>query len=222
MDRPGHHFGEIPGAPFGTTWKNRKECFDAGVHRQMEPGIHGIQEEGAFSIVVSGQYKDDKDDGDTISYTGSGGHEQYSDGTREQVRDQQWSDPGNEALRQSYLTGKPVRVIRGFELDSEFAPWEGFRYDGLYICKRARKEKNRDGYYDICRYIMERIPGQPPLYRRSTTFGIYRPLPGSEAVQPPVPAPASAPVTGRQRLMQQIQESLDTDLRAMGMSSRPL
>jgi E3 ubiquitin-protein ligase UHRF1 len=32
-------------------------------------------------------------------------------------------------------TGKPVRVIRGHELESKFAPWEGFRYDGLYICK---------------------------------------------------------------------------------------
>ncbi|KAG1866878.1 PUA-like domain-containing protein, partial [Suillus subluteus] len=141
------HFGEIPGAPVGTTWKSRAECFEAGVHRQLEPGIHGINTKGAFSIVVSGQYKDDKDYGDTIIYTGSG--------TREQVRDQQWTDFGNEALRKSSETGNPVRVIRGHELDSEFAPWEGFRYDGLYICKRAWTEKNRDGYYDICRYTME-------------------------------------------------------------------
>jgi hypothetical protein len=32
----------------------------------MEPGIHGDKDKGAFSIVVSGQYKDDKDYGDTM------------------------------------------------------------------------------------------------------------------------------------------------------------
>ncbi|KAG2341315.1 hypothetical protein BDR05DRAFT_965338 [Suillus weaverae] len=209
-----HHFGEYPGAPFGTTWKNRLECFDAGVHHQLETGIHGIKGKGAFSIVVSGQYKDDKDYGDTILYTGSGGRK-LSDGTREQTCDQKWSDPGNEALRKSVVTRNLVRVIRGYELDSEFAPWEGFRYDGLYICKRAWKEKNRDGHYDICRYIMKRAPGQPPLRRRSTAIGRYKPLPGSEVVQPPAPAPV--PVTGRQRIMQQIKASMDYEASSLGL-----
>jgi hypothetical protein len=211
MDRPVQRFGEIPGAPVGTIWKNRKECFDAGVHRQIEAGISGTEADGAFSIVVSGQYKDDKDNGEKILYTGSGGHK-LGDRTREQDRDQQWTDFGNQALRKSSETGKPVRVIRGYELDSEFAPWEGFRYDGLYICTRAWKEKNRDGYYDICRYTMERVPGQPPLRRRSTV-GRYMPLPGSETVQPPAPVP----VTGRQRIMQQVQASLESDASLLGI-----
>ncbi|KAG2157927.1 PUA-like domain-containing protein [Suillus bovinus] len=205
-DRPAQRFGEIPGAPIGTTWKNRRECFDAGVHRQLEPGISGTEATGAFSIVVSGQYIDDKDEGDTIIYTGSGGHI-----PSDNVRDQEWSDLGNEALRKSSQTGKPVRVIRGSDLGSEFAPWEGYRYDGLYICKRAWKEKNRDGYYDICRYIMERVPGQPPLRRRSAASGVYKLLPGSEIVQPPAPTPTPAPGTGRHGIRQQIQASLIND-----------
>lgn len=45
---------------------NSTECFHAGVHRQLEPGIHGKKRVGAFSIVVSGQYEDDKDEGDTM------------------------------------------------------------------------------------------------------------------------------------------------------------
>lgn len=45
---------------------NSTGCFDAEVHRQMEPGIHGDKDKGAYSIVVSGQYKDDKDYGDTM------------------------------------------------------------------------------------------------------------------------------------------------------------
>ncbi|KAG2157928.1 PUA-like domain-containing protein [Suillus bovinus] len=169
---------------------------------------------GAFSIVVSGQYKYDKDYGDTILYTGSGGCK-LPDGMREQTRDQEWSDSGNEALRKSSETRIPVRVIRGYELESEFAPWEGFRYDGLYICKRAWREKERDGYHKICRYIMERVPGQPPLRRRSTTYGFYKPSPGSQAtVKPPGPAP----VNGRQRIRQRLQASINNDLTWMGMS----
>lgn len=211
MDRPVQRFGEIPGAPVGTTWKNRKECFDAGVHRQIEAGISGTEADGAYSIVVSGQYKDDKDNGDKILYTGSGGRD---NNTGELNRDQEWSNFGNQALRKSSETGEPVRVIRGHELDSEYAPWEGFRYDGLYICKRAWKEKDADGYYDICRYDLERVPGQPSL-RRRLTVGRYRPLPDSEAVQPPTPTPA--PVNGRQRIRQQEQASLDKDASFLGV-----
>ncbi|KAG2110938.1 PUA-like domain-containing protein [Suillus discolor] len=229
---PAHRFGEIPGAPVGTTWMTR-ECYNAGVHVQSEPGIHGTKELGAFSIVVSGQYQDDKDEGDTIYYTGSGvysqsglrklyanlessgGHEP-GDRTREQIRDQEWTDFGNEALLKSSETGKPVRVIRGYELESEFAPWEGFRYDGLYICKRAWKEKNRDGHYVICRYLMERVQGQPPLRRRSPVVGLYMPIQGFEDVQPPAPMPP--PVTGRQRIMQQLEALVDNDQRTHGPS----
>jgi hypothetical protein len=211
MERPVQRFGEIPGVPVGTTWKSRKECYDAGVHRHIEAGINGTEADGAFSIVVSGQYKDDKDKGDTIIYTGSGGHKS-GDRTRELDRDQEWTDFGNQALRKSSETGKPVRVIRGYELDSEFAPWEGFRYDGLYICKRAWKEKDRDGYYYICRYTMERVPDQPPL-RRRLTVGRYRPLPGSEAAQPPAPAPTTA----RQKIRQELQAQVDNDISSLGV-----
>ncbi|KAG2110939.1 PUA-like domain-containing protein [Suillus discolor] len=212
-NRPVHHFGEYPEAPFGTTWNDRAECFNTGVHGQSEPGIHGIKGMGAFSIVVSGQYEDDKDDGDTILYTGSGGRKR-SDGTREQTCDQKWSDPGNEALRKSSETGKPVRVIRGYELESEFAPWEGFRYDGLYVCKRARQENNKDGHYLICRYLMERVPGQPPLRRRSPVVGLYMPIPGFEDVQPLAPGPK--PVNGRQRIRNRLTALVANDQRIHG------
>lgn len=48
---------------------------EAGVHRPQVSGIHGRQEEGAYSIVLSGGYEDDQDDGDTFMYTGSGGRD---------------------------------------------------------------------------------------------------------------------------------------------------
>lgn len=38
-------------------------------------GIHGRESEGAYSIVLSGGYEDDVDDGEEFLYTGSGGRD---------------------------------------------------------------------------------------------------------------------------------------------------
>ena len=48
---------------------------EAGVHRPHVAGIHGREDEGAYSIVLSGGYEDDEDDGDQFTYTGSGGRD---------------------------------------------------------------------------------------------------------------------------------------------------
>lgn len=46
---------------------------EAGVHRPPVGGIHGRENEGCYSIVLSGGYEDDVDNGDEFLYTGSGG-----------------------------------------------------------------------------------------------------------------------------------------------------
>lgn len=150
-----------------TSFRSR-ECYDAGIHRQSLAGIQGTKAKGAFSIVISCYYEDDEDFGDKIIYTGAGGRSSKSGwptprGLR--VCDQEWSDQGNEALLKSRETGKPVRVVRSSKFVSAFSPVNGYRYDGLYTVTHARREMNKDGLY-ICRYDMERIPGQPPLPRR--------------------------------------------------------
>ena len=38
-------------------------------------GIHGRESEGSYSIVLSGGYEDDEDDGDEFTYSGSGGRD---------------------------------------------------------------------------------------------------------------------------------------------------
>lgn len=48
---------------------------EAGVHRPPVAGIHGRDNFGAFSIVLSGGYEDDVDKGDEFLYTGSGGRD---------------------------------------------------------------------------------------------------------------------------------------------------
>lgn len=189
-------FGEIPGVPVGAKWESRKDCSSAGVHRPLMAGIHGTKETGALSIVVSCYYKDDKDFGDTIYYTGTGGRKRWSDDCPPkrlrlgpQIFDQQWSDSGNEALVKSRDTGNPVRVVRSHKVLSDFAPAEGYRYDGLYTVESAWKEKNPKGL-DICRYRLERVPGQPPLLRRSLGDTDHEPSSASVATSDTVISPS--------------------------------
>lgn len=63
---------------------------EAGVHRPHVAGIHGRENEGAYSIVLSGGYEDDEDNGDSFTYTGSGGRDLSGNKrTAEQSCDQQ-------------------------------------------------------------------------------------------------------------------------------------
>ncbi|KIK39267.1 hypothetical protein CY34DRAFT_808518 [Suillus luteus UH-Slu-Lm8-n1] len=198
-------FGEIPGVPVGAKWESRKDCSSAGVHRPLMAGIQGTKETGALSIVVSCYYKDDKDFGDTIYYTGTGGRKRWSDDfppkrlrLGPQIFDQQWSDSGNEALVKSRDTGNPVRVIRSHKVVSDFAPAEGYRYDGLYTVESAWKEKNPKGL-DICRYRLERVPGQPPLPRLSLGDTDHEPSPASMATSDTIVSPSRTLISRKRK-----------------------
>ncbi|BBH65219.1 hypothetical protein ACTI_19040 [Actinoplanes sp. OR16] len=133
-------FGEVPGFPVGATFKDRAELMRHGVHRNGQAGIVGTGERGAESVVVSGGYEDDEDDGDVIVYTGHGGRDQA---TGRQVADQSFSASGNAALVTSHVDQVPVRVIR--RADS------GYRYDGLFHVESYWSERGRSGFM-ICRY----------------------------------------------------------------------
>jgi len=45
------------------------------VHRPHVAGIHGRETDCAYSLVLSGGYEDDTDNGDEFLYTGSGGRD---------------------------------------------------------------------------------------------------------------------------------------------------
>ena len=51
------------------------QASESGVHRPHVAGIHGRESEGAYSIVLSGGYEDDKDEGEEFTYSGSGGRD---------------------------------------------------------------------------------------------------------------------------------------------------
>ncbi|KAI9513217.1 PUA-like domain-containing protein [Russula earlei] len=171
-------FGHIPNITVGTWWETREYCSNDAIHAPWVAGISGSNE-GAYSVALSGGYEDDVDLGECFTFTGSGGR--ALKGTKSnpknlrtapQSSDQSFENPFNKALKISSETGKPVRVIRGYKLNSPYAPVEGYRYDGLYIVEKAWMERGlNDSGFQVCKFIFRRVPGQPPLAMRTEGDG---------------------------------------------------
>jgi putative restriction endonuclease len=148
--------GEVPNVEVGQEYRTRRLAHEAGVHRPLQAGICGTMRTGAESIVVSGGYKDDEDYGDVIVYTGHGGQ----DGAGNQVSNQSLDDAGNAALVTSYLEGLPVRVLRGYQSNSVYAPEAGYRYDGLYRVTNYGSKLGIDGFL-IWQFRLEAYSATP-------------------------------------------------------------
>jgi len=160
-------FGHIPGVPVFTTWPSRVACAKAKVHASTQAGICGNAREGAYSIVISGGYEDDDDNGDIIMYTGAGGRNDYG----VQTEDQTFEYSYNRALQISSETKRPVRVIRGQDKSNRYTPAKGYRYDGLYIVDEAKTERGKSGYM-VCKFRLRRFIEDETIkipFRRMTT-----------------------------------------------------
>ncbi|CAJ0765675.1 4098_t:CDS:2 [Entrophospora sp. SA101] len=132
-------FGEIPNVPVGTWWFTRMECCHAGVHGPPVAGI-AYYSEGATSVALSGV-------SEAFTYTGSGGRDLRGTAdnpknlrTAPQSKDQTLTC-GNLALKISFETKKPIRVIRVERW------WEEVGVSGFKVYK----------------YAFKRLPGQKPL-----------------------------------------------------------
>ncbi|RPD82575.1 hypothetical protein L226DRAFT_549286 [Lentinus tigrinus ALCF2SS1-7] len=163
-------YGAIPGVPIGSWWETREACSRDAIHAPWVAGI-SAGPQGAYSVALSGGYEDDIDLGEAFTFTGSGGRDLKGTKTNPknlrtapQSCDQDFDNNYNKALLRSSETKKPVRVIRGYKLDSPYAPAEGYRYDGLYTVEKAWREKglNPKGYL-VCKFALKRIAGQAPL-----------------------------------------------------------
>ncbi|WP_405569951.1 HNH endonuclease [Streptomyces sp. NBC_01167] len=151
-------FGHVGGILPGTAFESRQEVKDAQLHKEQRAGISwGRDEEGeraADAIILSEGYEDDRDDWDTILYTGAGGRDAN---TGRQISDQDWENNGNAGLRRSRIKRYPVRVIRGRARDLHYAPSSGYRYDGLYEVIGEAREEGVSGF-QICRFSLRRLP----------------------------------------------------------------
>ncbi|XP_045458310.1 E3 ubiquitin-protein ligase UHRF1-like [Melitaea cinxia] len=176
---PPNHFGPIPGIEVGMCWRFRIQLSESGVHRPPVSGIHGRDVEGAYSIVLSGGYEDDVDNGIEFTYTGSGGRDLSGNKrTAEQSCDQtltrenkalarncavkEVSEKGADA-QEAWREGKPVRVVRSYKMLKHFpkyAPKEGIRYDGIYKVVKYYPEKGLSGYR-VWKYLLRRDDPSP-------------------------------------------------------------
>nr|GAT50017.1 predicted protein [Mycena chlorophos] len=172
-------FGNIPNVPVGQCFENRKALRDAGVHIPLQAGIWGTETDGACSIVASGGYADDVDKGNTIIYTGEGTacyRTRYSLiirpgqgplGASTKKSDQVWKGR-NLALKRSMERRLRVRVVRGSDCGSKFAPKHAYRYDGLYLITKAWTATGKEGL-KVCQVQLVRLPNQPPIPTRHPT-----------------------------------------------------
>ncbi|XP_043481565.1 E3 ubiquitin-protein ligase UHRF1-like [Leptopilina heterotoma] len=172
-----NHRGAIPNVEVGMCWRYRIQASEAGVHRPPVSGIHGRENDCAYSIVLSGGYEDDVDNGEEFYYTGSGGRDLTGNKrTAVQSCDQVLTlsnkalalncyaefDSSRGATSDDWMNGIPVRVLRSCKLakHSKFAPKEGIRYDGLYKVVKYYPELGKSGF-KVWRYVLRRDDPTP-------------------------------------------------------------
>ncbi|KVH95057.1 histone-lysine N-methyltransferase, H3 lysine-9 specific SUVH1-like [Cynara cardunculus var. scolymus] len=156
--------GAVPGVDIGDIFFFRFELCLVGLHAPSMAGIDymGVkfsadEEPVAVSIVSSGGYEDEGDDGDVLIYSGQGGVQRKDKPQMDQklVR-------GNLALEKSLHRANEVRVIRGLR---DFANPTGkvYVYDGLYKIHESWIEKGKSGC-NVFKYKLVRVAGQPEAF----------------------------------------------------------
>ena len=168
-------FGALPGIACGFKFDSRADGCASGVHRATVAGIVGHPDVGCYSIVLNGGYADDVDEGTHLTYTGSGGRSLRGTSAnpknlRTGPHTKHQTMEGNEgkknrALKKSLTTGQPVRVLRGYKLDSKFAPLGidyggdvNYRYDGLYRVVKMWTSVGIDHPFNVFKFALVRFP----------------------------------------------------------------
>ncbi|XP_071737602.1 histone-lysine N-methyltransferase, H3 lysine-9 specific SUVH1-like [Rutidosis leptorrhynchoides] len=157
-------FGGVAGVEIGDIFFFRMEICLVGLHAPSMAGIDymGIKASGedeplAVSIVSSGGYDDEGDDGEVLIYSGQGGVQRKD----KQVMDQQLVR-GNLALEKSLHRANEVRVIRGLK-DVANPTGKVYVYDGLYRIHESWIDKAKSGV-NVFKYKLVRVPGQPEAF----------------------------------------------------------
>ncbi|KAF7819187.1 histone-lysine N-methyltransferase, H3 lysine-9 specific SUVH1-like [Senna tora] len=156
--------GAVPGVEIGDIFYFRMELCVVGLHAPSMAGIDymGVkfnqdQEEPlAVSIISSGGYEDNVEDGDVLIYSGQGGVNRSKEASDQKL------ERGNLALEKSLHRGNEVRVTRGLK-DSTNPTGKVYVYDGLYKIQDSWVEKGKSGF-NVFKYKLYRLPGQPEGY----------------------------------------------------------
>ncbi|CAL5218970.1 g724 [Coccomyxa viridis] len=120
----------------------------------------------ALSVVSSGCYEDDADEGEVMTLTGEGGNNLLGD---KRQNGHQELKAGNLALVGNIQLGIPVRMIRknkakGAELGYIYI------FDGLYNVVKYYQKKGLSGFL-VYKYVLKRRPDQGQLCSKALVFG---------------------------------------------------
>ncbi|WJX10494.1 Histone-lysine N-methyltransferase member suvh2 [Trifolium repens] len=165
LNRDKRIVGAIPGVCIGDVFLYRMELVVVGLHGQPQAGIDYLPgsmcsngEPIATSVIVSGGYEDDVDQGDVIIYSGHGGQDKNS----RQVFHQKL-EGGNLAMERSMHYGIEVRVIRGVRCEgTSSASGKVYVYDGLYRIVECWFDVGKSGF-GVYKYKLWRIDGQAKM-----------------------------------------------------------
>ncbi|XP_020575298.1 histone-lysine N-methyltransferase family member SUVH2-like isoform X1 [Phalaenopsis equestris] len=164
LNRDKRIIGSIPGIFVGDVFFFRMELYIIGLHGQVQAGIDYVParrsscgEPIATSIIVSGGYEDDEDNGDVLIYTGHGGRHK----NLHKMCDQQKLEGGNLALERSMKYGIEIRVIRRAKIDHS-PTGRVYVYDGLYKIVDCWLDVGKSGY-GVYKYKLLRIEGQEEM-----------------------------------------------------------
>lgn len=131
----------------GQWWPLRICAMRDGAHGEQEAGIAGQTGKGAYSVVVaSGGYKDE-DEGEIVQYCGT--ESTTSTPTK-----------NTNLLLEALQLQQQIRLIRGENKNSIYAPKKGLRYDGLYLIKGYEIVNSNSAMY---RFTLRRCSGQDPI-----------------------------------------------------------
>ncbi|KAE8800743.1 hypothetical protein D1007_23746 [Hordeum vulgare] len=204
--------GPVPGVFVGDVFNYRAELIVVGLHSATQAGIGYVPashlSEGhpvATSIVSSGAYLDDHDNGDVLLYTGSGGRPRNGG---DHSSDQEFQR-GNLALAYSCKYGVEVRVIRCHECDASPSA-KLYVYDGLYKVESSTYGPGKSGR-EVCQFKLVRLPGQDAL--GSNTWRAARDL--TNALDAKIRPPGYLTMdmsTGKEAVAVPVRNTVDQDL----------
>lgn len=163
LNRDKRIVGSIPGVQVGDIFFFRLELCVMGLHGQTQAGIDYLTgslssngEPIATSVIVSGGYEDDDDQGDVIMYTGHGGQDKLG-----RQAEHQKLEGGNLAMERSMYYGIEVRVIRGLKYENSVSS-KVYVYDGLFRIVDSWFDVGKSGF-GVFKYRLERIEGQAEM-----------------------------------------------------------
>lgn len=163
LNRDKRIVGSIPGVQVGDIFFFRLELCVMGLHGQTQAGIDYLSgslssngEPIATSVIVSGGYEDDDDQGDVIMYTGHGGQDKLG-----RQAEHQKLEGGNLAMERSMYYGIEVRVIRGLKYENSVSS-KVYVYDGLFRIVDSWFDVGKSGF-GVFKYRLERIEGQAEM-----------------------------------------------------------